>query len=384
MLRLKIFFLIFVFSLSIFVAHILITKNAIFADARFYWSITRSLVKDKNVDFSNEFNHFGPKMAENSKGFPMNFYPPGAAFFWIPGYWFVETISVFLPKTNFEGYGVIHQFAVAVNSIFLGIIGVYFMYLTLRRNFSEKISLLTSFTFFAATNLLFYIAVEPITSHAVAFFVSSFFVYLFITLPIGTLNYFFLGLLVGIAGLVRTQDLGLVLLPLIKMFSERKIRALISLTAGIILGFAPQLLFWKFFYGTIWRSPYLDYGFIFTISRLLHVLVNFQNGLFTITPLILFALIGLVLFVKRGRKIAIYSLTYFIFQLILVSSWRDYTQGGSFGIRMLITTYPLLSFGLASIVKLSTEKMGLKITLATILILSCINMLLILRYLLMY
>jgi hypothetical protein len=355
------FLLFFIFSVLIFIAHTAYTKTAIFADAKYYYSYTHSIVKDFDLDFTNEYANLNAGGPKNRIGLPTNFYPPGVSFFWIPGFFFADltaqSVNLVIPNLiSTSGYGFTYQLFVAATSIFLGIFGLYLVYKLLRDYFSDSVALITTAALFLTTNLFFYIAVEPINSHSVSFFVSAFFVYYFLRHKNDKHFYFTLGLISGVAGLVRTQDLLILILPAINIALEKinfpKLTTyFLQLTAGFAIGFLPQILLWKFFFNTFWYSPYINYGFTFLRPHIVHVLFNTQNGLFILTPTILFALGGLFLFRTKFYSLKFYSLTYFVLQLYLTSSWSAYTQWGSYSIRMLISTYPLLAFGLAGVVR---------------------------------
>ena len=372
---------IFVLSFLIFLAHTSYTKTALFADGRYYYVTTRSLVKDYDIDFVNEYKSLG-MVEKDYEGPAENIYPPGVSLFWIPLFWTANNLA------GGAGFNLLYQSAVALTNIFLGTSGLYLVYVLLKEYFSEKIALLTAFFLFAATNLLFYIAVEPINSHAVSFFVSTIFIFYFLKYKKQKYYYLFLGLLGGIAGLVRTQDSLILILPVIQLIKEyyknpsplfTKQLAIIS---GFLIGFLPQLIFWKVIFGNFWYSPYFEYRFSFLNPKILYVLFNTQNGLFALTPVVLIAFIGLFIFKKRNFQIALFGAIYFLIQLYIISAWQFYYQGGSYAIRMLITTYPLLAFGLAEIIDAGQQKFGRFKSLLVLLFLSLLNSTFILRYLL--
>jgi hypothetical protein len=381
---------IFVFSLLVFLLHCAFTKTAVFADARFYFAYTHSLVKDHDLNLMNEYfslniqNKFEPGMIV------ANPYPPGVSIFWIPLYLNTNALADIFGFKNL-GYEFAFQLSSALTNIFLGIFGLYLVYMLLKKYFSEKVALFSTATLFGATNLLFYIAVEPINSHAASFFVSSLFVFYF--LQVNTKDekdyYLALGLLAGIAGLVRTQDIALLILPAIQIFTnfKKRIKKLATqyllLTSGFIAGFLPQIILWKYFYNTFWFSPYLDTGFNFLKPQILHVLFNSQNGLFTITPIVTISLIGTFLLKQKDSSLFSYILIYFLLQLYLISAWNS-EQGGSYSIRMMVTTYPLISFGLARVFDKVLGKIKEYYALAGVSLLIFLNCALIINYLLKF
>lgn len=385
------FISILIFSIVIFVAHTKVTKNAIFADGRFYFAYTRSWVIDRDMNLVNDFELLGIKPSLNWRGLAINTFSPGSAILWFFPYLNIDNfLKLVLPQR--VGLEYIYQFTVGFMNIFLGIMGLYLLYLVLRKYFGNNISLFSILTLFTTTNLLFYIAVEPINSHANSFFISALIIYyLFVKIKkISFKDAFILGILSGFAGAIRTQDILIVLVPAIFIFwkIEKKLKMQVMysilLIAGLFIGFLPQIYLWKLFFNFFLPYPGWGYGFSFANPHIIHVLFNSQNGLLTLTPSIITALIGLFLFRKNQRWISFVGIFYFLIQLYLISSWRDYTQGGSFSIRMLITTYPFLSFGYGFIQKKFNQRIGFNYTIALIAIFFLINSLLITRYLLLY
>jgi len=403
--------LFFLVSVTVFFLHSLYTKTSIFADAKFYYSYTRSLIFNRNLLLGDELYNLKVTKVLPVDLFAPNFYPPGTSIFWLPLFYLTfgatNLIQIFFRNYKFSGYETIFQYSCGVTNILLGIFALYLIYKMLSRHFTEKIALLSVVAFFLASNLFFYIAVEPINSHSVSFFISTLFVFYFFNYQKEKYHYLILGVIGGVAGLIRTQDLLLITIPVLqitidKLKSNKKITTNCSLlTTGILLGFLPQVLLWKYFYNTFWYSPYFDVGFSFLKPQIFQVLFNTQNGLFITTPITMIAFVGIILMILqtfkklrfgtlnlfRNSKFEIrnylYAFFYFLLQLYLISSWND-TQGGSYSIRMMITTYPLLALGLANVINNALKKFGDGKTLTLIFLFSSFNFLSILNYLLKY
>jgi hypothetical protein len=393
MLKRYIFPAIFISSFLIFLAHTAYTKTAVFADAKFYFATTRSIIKDGDLKFTNEFISLGIKPTITHKDYVWNMYPPGVSLFWVPLYLTVDSLNIpfRLLSVDTAGYGLPYQTSAALTNIFLGTLGLVLLHRLLSSFFSKDVSFLTTLTLFLTTNLFFYIAVEPINSHAVSFFVSSLFIYYFLKHKSDRRYYLILGLIAGVAGLIRTQDSLLLALPAIGLIARKKslqfqIRKYLVLAFGYLISFSPQIIFWKRIFDTFWYSPYLNVGFNFLKPQIIHVLFNTQNGLFAITPAVAFAFIGLMINLKHNnlKKVSFFSITYFLLQLYLVSSWSNFFQGGSYSIRMMVTSLPFLSFGLAKIIEYLDKNIGGFKTYAIATIFSILNFSLILRYLLSY
>jgi hypothetical protein len=382
-----VFPLIFLLCLFTFLAHTFVTKSAIFADGRFYYAITRSIVKDFDIRFDNEYSNLGVGVTHTPTGYTWNKYSPGSSFMWLPLF---SILSPFDFET--QGYGIVYQTSIAITQAFLSALGLYLVFRLLVDHFPRQISLITSVAIFSATNLIFYAGIEPINSHASSFFISSLFIYYFLKGKKNKHYYLILGVIGGFAGIVRTQDAFILTLPVIQIILKYRDRVLelinnqLALIAGTMIGFLPQLIFWKIIFGSFIYSPYLEEGFNFSNPHIGHVLLNTQNGLFTITPMIAVAVFGLLK--NRGNKtlknIYLYGLLYFILQIYLISSWSSYYQGGSYSIRMIISTYPLLAFGIASVFDKIKVKLGLKAIYTVIMIFSVANVVQIIHYLLKY
>ena len=394
-LRAKIIFpLIITFSFLIFLTHLSYTKTALYSDSRFYYSYTMSWVKDHDIKLNSELLTLtGSKPLTNSKGLAVNTFWPGVSIIWIPAYWqadnFIRLVNLFGNFANNDGLGIIYQIPLAVTSILLATFGLYLIFKIMTNYFPKKTSLITIVALFSTTNLLFYTAVEPLMSHAISFFTTSFFLYYFVNHKSGKGNYFILGLLAGAAGLVRVLNSFLLIIPAIEIGKSRykigqKIVFSVKLLFGYLIGFLPQIYIWKLFFNRYIIGPSWGYGFNFRNPHIDYVLFNPQNGLFTLTPVLFFAILGMIFFWKRNKELAFIGLLYFALQLYLVSSWAEYTQGGSFSIRMLVNTYPLLSFGFAEVIDKFEKNFGGVKTIFVIGLLTLLNILLIIRYLLIF
>lgn len=408
----RFFAAIILISFVIFTLHSLYTKTSVFADAKFYYSYTRSVVFDHNLFLGNEFFRLKLLRQLPNNQFIPSFYPPGVSIFWLPLFYFtfglMNLIQIFFKGITVSGYEAIFEYSCSVTSIFLTVFGLYLIYRLLCKRFSQKVGLFTVLLIFFASNLFFYTAVEPISSHAASFFVSALFIYYLLDHKKDKNYYLTLSVIGGAAGLIRTQDLLLLTLPILEILIHGKqniskaIKAFLQIILGSFLGFLPQIILWKYFYNTYFFSPYLNVGFNFLHPQILHVLINNQNGLFLKTPITAVALIGLIIKVygyyknkflngyKKTRyhnpndSLYLIALFYFFIQLYLVSSWNVYSQGGSYSIRMIVTTYPLLVFGLAEVVKYAFKKFNSRVIFLISLLFITFNFFSILDYLIKY
>ena len=335
------FAIIFSVYLLFFTFHAVYVGKTVYGDGIFYYSWLRSIVNDQDVDFRNEYQHFGITQSPES-----NKYSIGPALFWTPSYLFIP-----------------NELSVGFAGVFYAITGLVLLYRLLIKSFPQTVSLVTVLTIAFATNLFFYGSVDPVNSHALSFFtVVLFLSFLFAKQK----SWFTIGVTLGLVGTVRPQDM------IVGLLARRvKWRPFL---AGAVIGFLPQILAWQALYGNPLAFPYLTggEGFSFSLSNVFGVLFVPSNGLFLWTPVTLLGLVGLFWFRKLYAVI-------FLLQLFIVESWSTWCQGASYSGRMFVGMLPILAFGVAEVLsKIRIPKLPLYLLVGS---LSSINTLLIIYFL---
>jgi hypothetical protein len=230
-----------------------------------------------------------------------------------------------------------------------------------------------------ASPLTYYLLIEVSMSHAVSQFLISLFLYFCITkawqkerqLQIA------LGGILGIAALVRPQDILFIIVPILigwlgieensnpqlKKINFRDLFKLQYLSAiALILGVTllmqlPQLLIYIWQYEGLNRIPYLEEGkargyggsFHWFQPAIFQVLFSGYRGLFTWHPLTLLAVIGLGLLAKKMTRLACILLIAVGLQVYVISAWWCWWQGASVGGRMFANCTLIFVFGLAAL-----------------------------------
>ncbi len=368
----------------VFFSHALLLQKTVYGDGIFYYSWVRSIVINRDINFANEYAHFSVNAPITPKGLPGNKHPIGTPLFWLP--WYAQARMVMQGR----GYELPYQLTVSFVSVLAALSGLVLLYRLLTGLFGQTASLLAAVSVAAATNLLFYGAVDPVNSHAVSFFAATVFLSFLFSKNVPP---FVTGCALGFAALVRPQDaaLGLLALVIPKSFSVipalgagiQSKKVFIKFLLGALLSFSPQLLVWYALYGSPWTSPYLTSSESFTLwpQHFFDVLLSPVNGLFLWTPITALAVVGL-LFWKNPLRV--WLLAIFVAEVAIVGSWSIWWQGASYSGRMLVSVLPVLSFGLAAVyAKLIGFGLRWKqILLAIIGPLSIINALFIVRFLL--
>ena len=344
----KIFIGLYLSALLIFIAHLFVTKTAIYGDGRFYYSYLPSYLINYSLDLSDSFFHLGISSFPSLLG-PANIYPIGPAIIWaIP---FILASLFLIPFQNASGYGIIYEIFIGISNISLVFVGIYLLRKTLLKFFDQSTSNLAAIAIFTTTNLLFYGAVDVINSHSASFFLSSVFLYLF-TSKRNLINSVCLGITVGMLALVRSQDYIFLIFPLVEFL--RKKNMLLSVITVIIslIVFLPQIFLWQVYFGGFIANPYLKVrSFDFLSPHFIGVFFNKNSGIIW-TPIIFFCLYGLFKYLKRNFNIAFYSILIVAFEIYIIASWEVWWEGESYSARMLVSSLPFLGIGLASFLEM--------------------------------
>lgn len=122
------------------------------------------------------------------------------------------------------------------------------------------------------------------------------------------------------------------------------------LVFGVIIVLSPQVYIWfSVYHGII---PYLGVSssFDFLHPHLLGVITNTNTGLIYYSPIMLISFFGLFLFYKKQKLLGVAFIIFVLAEYYIIASWNAWDQASSYGIRMLITSIPVLTVGLSEII----------------------------------
>lgn len=374
-----IFGTLFLFSLLCFLALLLAPRvdgQIIGSDGTYYYVYVRSLVIDHDLNFSNEYAYYHLSAATapaTPTGRVPNKYAIGPAMLWMPFFLVAHLIALSasalgLPVAT-DGYGYLYQAAISIGSIVYGTLGFWLAFRCSRRVCGDVAAAAAVVLLWLASNAFYYMVIEPSMSHMVSLFsVALLFTIWFLhmrgTDPPALRTAAALGIAGGLVLLVRLQDGPLLLLPYSTLVVQW-VRALRSrdtqrawawLQRGVLVGvltlvvFTPQILAWHTMFGTWTVSPYWnDHNppFYWLQPQIAGVLGSTYHGLFSWHPVFLFALVGLLLNIRRDRELVLGSLALLALQIYIVAAWWSWWQGDSFGGRMFLNVIWIWVLGLA-------------------------------------
>jgi hypothetical protein len=342
------------------------------ADAVEYYSHLRSLYFDHDLDFKNEFEHFGILTRGDKKdpiketGHRRTIFSVGPALLWMPFYAVGDLVARVRNDVQ-EGYSPAHIRAVCLASLFYGVLGLVLVERLLEGFVAKPVAFWTTVSLLYGTFLFWYVTSEAVVSHALSFFASALVLFFYFRDEdnLDARRALILGLLVGLAAVVRWQNGVLLLLPaftLLKGFrledAPRRIGMGILTLVSFAIGALPQMLAWKAIFGHyLLKDPPHGRDFL----RLDHpflpeVFLSSRHGLLFWTPILWGGYLGYAFLVRRRPRTALH-----LFAVLAVMSYvnacsGDWWAGGSFSNRRFDSALPLLALGVAAFLEFLLDR----------------------------
>lgn len=343
------------------------------ADEIEYFSHLRSAVFDRDLDFTNEYEHFyraNPQGLASFKetfldrrepvtGRPINFAPIGSAVVWSPFYLLAHVlVTNGVLSGPADGFSPAYTGAVAYGSSFLAILGFGLVFLTLKRylGVTEGLAITSVIAVWFGTPALYYMTVAPAFAHAPSIFAVSLFFYLWLRARTedGVFDWVLMGLAAGLAMLIREQaalfliapglDLGL---RLIKGDVKRSLERGVSVLGAAFLVFVPQLLAYQALNGTFGPTSLVQRKMDFGSPHFLDVLVSPEHGLLLWTPFLIVAFLGLGRAMGRLKAVGVFLSVALLAQVFINGSVLSWHQAGAFGSRRFVDSTVLFVIGVA-------------------------------------
>ncbi|HEY0030040.1 MAG TPA: glycosyltransferase family 39 protein [Bacteroidia bacterium] len=355
-----------VFLIAVFFYFDLWKKNRIIVDAPSYYTYLPALIihHDLQLDYiSKNPEYYKNKVwyytIENNKKLikhPMGISVMLAPFFMI-GHWIAG-----LTGAVQDGYSMPYQNSLSIGVIVYLFAGLFFLRKILLDHFSEKITALTLITIVFATNLLWYSTFEGLMPHAITFSLWCAAIYCFFQwIKKGERKALLcFSAAFGLIVLIRPLSIVAILYFLVYgIISKGGIKQFIAfmkprakeIFLGVLIAFliaALQLVYWKYATGKWLYDVYRDEHFIFNSPQIIPFLFSFRKGVFIYTPILIFALVGMITYFKNNSALFWSTLFLMGMTIYLLASWWAWSYGISWGIRPMIDYYAVLSLPLAA------------------------------------
>jgi hypothetical protein len=345
-----------------------------------YYAFVRSLVIEHRLDFRQDWLHANPEFRMSrtdaqgritagnytSTGHLNNHFAIGPALLWLPfllaahaGVLISNALGSRIPP---DGFSKPYVVVMAVSTALYGFLALWISYRIARRYVAERWAFLATLAFWGASSLPVYMYFNPSWSHAQSAFVVALFLWYWNRTrgARAQLQWIFLGLIGGLMMDVYYVNAIVLVLPLFESLARcrqslslRRPREAASLLAGnvcfscaLLIAFLPTLIAKKIIYGS-----YLNFGYTerwsWNSPALLKVAFSSDHGLFSWTPIVILAVAGLFLLLKRDRDLALYCLVAFALFLYVIGSYQDWDGLSSFGNRFFVSLTPMFILGLA-------------------------------------
>lgn len=350
------FGIVFIVFGVVFELHYLVVGQAVYGDGRMYYSYARATAIKGSLDIKEELYHrWSPE--SNNAAIPHEIlgekfdYPHqtvGPILFWSPlikiGQEIANTLNLLGANIRTHGYSDFYQQIVGLSTVLIFSVAVYILFNRLVKNYDTQLVAVAILFFCLTTNLFYYSSIDVLNTHVFSFVLSTLIlIRLFDKKELGVLVGFLLGMLVA----NRTNDI-IIFLPLLiyKVFSNFSMDQLVKLAGGFIAGVLPQIAVWLVQFrsplppvlGNTWwnLTPQV------WVSNIWSIFTGFPQGLLFSSPIV----IGSILTFKFN-KTNLLLLIGILLQLLVISSWYAPFGGESYGVRFLISSYPILIFWLA-------------------------------------
>jgi hypothetical protein len=346
-----------------------------------YYAFARALLIEHRLDFEPDWlnanasfqmgrvdsqGHIRP--AEyTSTGHLDNHFSIGPAILWSPflltAHAGVKINRVFGGRVAENGFSFPYALAMAFGTAIYGFLAILLSFRLAKKYLPARWAFLGTLGIWFASSLPVYMYFNPSWSHAhSAFTVALYFWYWDRTRDERTwAQWMILGAISGLMLDVYYVNGVLLIVPLIEslirywhglrtrqMWEVGRLFILNSLFALTVLAtFLPTLITKKIIYGDYLKFGYQVRWFL-NSPALLKVAFSSEHGLFSWTPAVLLALIGLFLLEKRDRMLSFCCVTAFAIYLYTIGCYEDWAGISSFGSRFFVSLTPLFVLGLAA------------------------------------
>jgi hypothetical protein len=367
----------------------LLTPRIRGADEIEYFSYLPSAVFDRDLEFGDEYARFHAADPQGLQGFKetflarrepatgrhINFAPLGTALLWAP-FFLIAHGGVLAARAlgaavAADGFSAPYLWAVALGSWAYASAGLLLGHDLLRRlGLADHVAAAAVVTAAWGTPALYYVTLAPGFSHAVSLGVVAALLWATFRTPpeeVTAARAALLGLIGGLAALVREQDALVLLVPLGWLASGalrtgRVASGLgrMAIVAGTaVLTFVPQLLAYKTINGAYGPSRLVTRKMAWTSPHFLDVLVAPAHGLFAWSPVLLAAAAGLAVAAARRKDAASVLLLFaFLLQAWINGAVESWTQAGAFGSRRFVGLTVVFAWGLGTLLALAWPRLG--------------------------
>jgi hypothetical protein len=350
-----------------------------------YYAYARSLLIEHRLDFTKDWQHGNESFvmgridadgrvnsAEYTEtGHIANVWAIGASLLWAPflaathaGVLLSDRLEAHIPA---DGFSRPYLVTMACATVIYGFLGLWFSFSLARKYLDERWAFLATLGVWWASSLPVYMYFNPSWSHAhSAFAVALFLWYWDRTRGERSIaQWIILGLLSGLMVDVYYPNGVVLLVPLLEGLGQywrdwnspdrrrseipRLFVRHLMYIGVFIVALLPTLVSRQIIFGGPFRTGYpTAKTWAWGSPSLWKVLFSSDHGMLSWTPILIFALIGLVLFRRLDAHFANYLIVAFLAFYAVICFYPDWDGMSSFGNRFFVSLTPFFVLGLAS------------------------------------
>lgn len=350
------------------------------SDGNEYYAYVRSIVIDHDLRFDNEYDHAEPtfKLAEeidltiSPSGYRRNIATIGPSLLWSP-FFLAAHAGVHIAQTRgsqipADGFSWPYVWACAFGTAFYAFLGLWMSYRLAMRFAAPPAALLATIVVWLASSVPVYVYFLPFHAHAMGLFSVALVLTMWLSIRDGrdTRGRWFMWGMAGGLAIITYYLNGVVLIValaecLIRLGRPRGIvQALTNglvFLAGLAVLVAPALAIKGLIEGSWFATGYHPM-FFWTSPRLVETAFSTQHGVFLWTPVLLLAVVGLLVAIRRQPflgSMLLVSGALFFYAVASYYGWHGYS---SYGSRFMVSLTPIFVCGLAALVDALVGRRG--------------------------
>ncbi len=367
--------------LAIFILTLPFVNPWVRGDGVGYYAYVRSMLVEGHLNFEQDWLHGNasfqmfrvgpdnkPKPGDyTATGNLVNHFAVGPAILWAPflivvhgGVLAADRLGPHIPA---DGFSRPYVDTMAVVTALYGFLGLLISFRLTRKYIADRWAFLATIGIWFASSLPVYMYFNPSWAHAHSAFVVALFIWYWDRTR-DTRNWkqwLLLGAIGGLMMDVYYVNVVLMLLPLLESLNgywnayktakgtefKQILLGNVLFAAAALAAFSPTLVVKKIIFGS-----YLDFGYtegwFWKSPAFFKVSFSADHGLFSWTPIVVLAVVGLFLLRRYDRHLAFYVVTVFAVFWYVIGCYENWQGISSFGNRFFVSLTCLFILGLAA------------------------------------
>jgi hypothetical protein len=368
----------------VFLATLPFANPLVRGDGVGYYAYIRSLLIDGDLRFENEWLAANASFVRGvtdaagriradvytPTGYVANHFTVGPALLWAPPLVATHLLVLAARRAGVavpaDGYSWPYRYTLAVATAVYAFLGLWLSFRMARKYVSEEWALLATLGIWWGSSLPVYMYFNPAWAHAHSAFAVSLFLWYWFRTRTGRRprQWFLLGLMGGLMVDVYYPNAVLLIVPGLEAINAyvttwrahhlAGIRTIdaghLALAGAFLLGLLPTLITRKIIYGSLLASGYPPLSaWCWTRPWLVEVLFSSNHGLFSWTPILALAVVGLLRLIAIDRRVGAYLVAAFLAFYYLIASYPTWYGLSSYGNRFFVSLTPVFVIGLGTV-----------------------------------